>query len=42
VKAYYRRGLAVLDPPNPINEELRGQFEALLKALDAPPVKKRR
>lgn len=41
-KAYYQRGLAVLDPPNPINEELRGQFEALLKTLDAPLVKKRR
>ena len=39
VKAFYRRGLAVLDPPNPINEELRSQFEAMLKALEAPPPK---
>jgi tetratricopeptide (TPR) repeat protein len=39
VKAFYRRGLAVLDPPNPINEDLRGQFEDLLKSLDAPPPK---
>lgn len=38
-KAFYRRGLAVLDPPNPINEELRAQFETLLKALEAPPPK---
>jgi tetratricopeptide (TPR) repeat protein len=35
VKAFYRRGLGVLDPPNPINEDLRGQFEDMLKALDA-------
>ena len=39
VKAYYRRGLAVLDPPNPINDDLREQFESMLKALDAPPPK---
>ncbi len=39
VKAFYRRGLTVLDPPNPINEDLRGQFEDLLKSLDAPPPK---
>ncbi len=39
VKAFYRRGLAVLDPPNPINDDLREQFEAMLKAMDAPPVK---
>ena len=36
VKAFYRRGLAVLDPPNPINDDLREQFENLLKAMDAP------
>jgi tetratricopeptide (TPR) repeat protein len=36
VRAFYRRGMAVLDPPNPINEDLRGQFEGMLKALDAP------
>jgi hypothetical protein len=29
----------VLEPPNPINEELRGQFEAMLKVLDATPPK---
>ena len=39
VKAYYRRGLAVLDPPNPINDDLREQFESMLKAMDAPPPK---
>ena len=36
-KAFYRRGLAVLDPPNPINEDLRGQLEGALRKLDAPP-----
>jgi tetratricopeptide (TPR) repeat protein len=35
VKAFYRRGLGVLDPPDRINEDLRGQFEDMLKALDA-------
>jgi tetratricopeptide (TPR) repeat protein len=39
VKAHYRRGLAVLDPPNPINDDLREQFESMLKAMDAPPPK---
>jgi tetratricopeptide (TPR) repeat protein len=39
VKAFYRRGLAVLDPPNPINDDLRKQFESMLKAMDAPPAK---
>ena len=39
VKAFYRRGLAVLDPPNPINDDLRAQFEAMLKAIEAPPAK---
>ena len=34
-KAFYRRALAVLDPPSPINDELRGQVEGMLKALDA-------
>ena len=38
-KAFYRRGLAVLEPPNPINDDLRGQFEGMLKALDALPPK---
>ena len=44
VKAFYRRGLAVLDPPNPINDDLRQQFEAMLKAWTRPvksaPVKR--
>jgi tetratricopeptide (TPR) repeat protein len=39
VKAYYRRGLSVLDPPSPINDDLREQFEGMLKAMDAPPPK---
>ena len=39
VKAFYRRGLAVLDPPNPINDDLRAQFEGMLKAIEAPPPK---
>jgi tetratricopeptide (TPR) repeat protein len=39
VKAFYRRGLAVLEPPNPINDDLREQFESMLKAMDAPPPK---
>src|SRR4029077_9000146 len=34
--ALYRRGLVVLDPPNPIHEELRGQFADLLKTLEGP------
>jgi tetratricopeptide (TPR) repeat protein len=39
VRAFYRRGLLVLDPPNPINDDLREQFEGMLKALDAPSPK---
>jgi tetratricopeptide (TPR) repeat protein len=38
-KALYRRGLAALDPPGPVNEDLRGQLERALKALPAPPKK---
>jgi tetratricopeptide (TPR) repeat protein len=34
--ALYRRGLVVLDPPNPIHDELRGQFADLLKTLEGP------
>ena len=34
-KAFYRRALAVLDPPNPINDDLRGKVEGMLKAVDA-------
>jgi tetratricopeptide (TPR) repeat protein len=33
-KAFYVRALAVLDPPNPINEELRAQFEGILKTFE--------
>ena len=43
-KALYERALAILDPPNPINEELRAQFVGILKAFDEmkgkPPAKK--
>jgi tetratricopeptide (TPR) repeat protein len=38
-KAFYRRALAVLDPPNPIYDDLRGQFDGMLKGLDALPPK---
>jgi tetratricopeptide (TPR) repeat protein len=40
VKTFYQRGLAVLEPPSPINEDLRGEFEGMLKALDVPPPRK--
>lgn len=30
-RAFYQRGLMVLDPPHPINEELRAEFETMLK-----------
>jgi tetratricopeptide (TPR) repeat protein len=33
---FYQRGLAVLDPPNPVYDELRGQFEEILKTLEGP------
>jgi tetratricopeptide (TPR) repeat protein len=36
VKLYYQRALASLDPPNSMNDDLHGQFEAMLKALEAP------
>jgi len=43
-KALYARALAILDPPNPINEELRTQVEGILKTFDQmkdkPPAKK--
>jgi hypothetical protein len=32
-RAFYVRALAVLDPPNPVNEELRAQFEGILKTF---------
>jgi tetratricopeptide (TPR) repeat protein len=35
-KAYYRRGLQVLDPPNPVYDELRGQFSEILTTLEGP------
>jgi tetratricopeptide (TPR) repeat protein len=33
-RAFYVRALAILDPPHPVNEELRAQFEGILKAFD--------
>jgi tetratricopeptide (TPR) repeat protein len=46
-KVLYQRGLVVLDPPDPVYEELRTQFAGLLKSLEAqqekspaPPAKK--
>ena len=35
-KGFYQKALAALDPPNPMNEDLRSQIEAMLKALEAP------
>jgi tetratricopeptide (TPR) repeat protein len=35
-KEYYKRALVALDPPNEMNDELKSQFEAMLKALEAP------
>jgi tetratricopeptide (TPR) repeat protein len=47
-KALYARALAVLDPPNTINEELRAQFEGVLKTFEqlqtpskSPPKRKK-
>ena len=37
--ALYRRGLAVMDPPNPIYEELRGQVEEIVKSMEPPAPK---
>jgi 23S rRNA A2030 N6-methylase RlmJ len=39
-KEYYKRALVALDPPNEMNDELKSQFEAMLKALEAPLPKK--
>ena len=36
VKAFYRRGIAVLDPPSPVHDDLREQFEGMLKAMEKP------
>ena len=38
-KTFYRRGLAVLDPPNPINEGLHAELEGMLKVMEALPRK---
>jgi tetratricopeptide (TPR) repeat protein len=38
-KALYHRVLAILDPPNPLYDELRGQCETILKSLEAPKPK---
>jgi tetratricopeptide (TPR) repeat protein len=35
-KGYYHRALAALDPPSQANEDLRVQFEGMLKALEGP------
>jgi tetratricopeptide (TPR) repeat protein len=35
-KDYYKLAIAALEPPNEMNDELKGQFEAMLKALEAP------
>jgi tetratricopeptide (TPR) repeat protein len=32
---FYQRGVAVLDPPSPVYDELRAQFEEILKTLQA-------
>jgi len=39
-KGFYQRAVAALDPPNPLNDELRAQFEGMLKVLEAPPPKR--
>jgi tetratricopeptide (TPR) repeat protein len=35
----YRRALVVLDPPSPVNQELKEQIEGIVKAMEAPPPK---
>jgi tetratricopeptide (TPR) repeat protein len=35
-KAFYQRALIILGEPNAVTEELRKQFEGILKALDEP------
>jgi tetratricopeptide (TPR) repeat protein len=35
-KGYYQRALAALEPSSPANEDLRTQFEGMLKALEGP------
>jgi tetratricopeptide (TPR) repeat protein len=34
---FYRRALAVLDPPSPVYQDLRATIEGILKLLEAPP-----
>jgi hypothetical protein len=36
---FYRRALAVLDPPSPVYQELRTTIEGILELLEAPPRK---
>jgi len=33
-KAFYAKALTILDPPHPVNDELRAQVEGILKAFD--------
>jgi tetratricopeptide (TPR) repeat protein len=40
-RVFYRRALAVLDPPSPVYQELRATIEGVLKLLEAPPPKTR-
>ncbi|SPE34780.1 Tetratricopeptide domain protein [Candidatus Sulfopaludibacter sp. SbA6] len=35
--ALYRRALAVMDPPNPVYQELRSEIEEIVKNLEHPP-----
>jgi tetratricopeptide (TPR) repeat protein len=35
-KAFYQRAMVVLGEPNPVTDELRTQFEGILKTLDEP------
>jgi tetratricopeptide (TPR) repeat protein len=34
--ASYKRALAVMDPPHPVYDEMRGEMETLVKAMTAP------
>jgi Tfp pilus assembly protein PilF len=35
-RGFYERAMVVLGEPNPVTDELRKQFEGILKALDEP------
>jgi len=35
-KALYQRAMVVLGEPNPVTDELRNQFEGILKELSGP------